>query len=55
MIQITRIVYVYEDNSLKIEHPTYLSVNSIEQMEKIRKLLKDKHNCKNVNFAYEEC
>jgi hypothetical protein len=55
MFNITRIKYIYEDNSRDIEKPSYLSCGTKEQVEALRKLLIEQRNCKDVTFIYEEC
>lgn len=54
MFKITRITYIYEDNHREVEKPSYLSCGTKEQVEALRKLLIEQHNCKDVTFIYEE-
>lgn len=54
MILISKITYVYEDDTRKSEEPFYLTVKTEVQLEKLCKILKEEHKCKHVNFVYYE-
>lgn len=54
MILIKKIVYIYHDGCVKIERPAYLEAATSIQMEKLRRILINNNNCRDVNFTYEE-
>lgn len=55
MVQITKITYMHNDGSVKIERPVMNKLYTMEQMEKFREILIKNNNCRAVYFTYEEC